>query len=58
MKTIIIKTQEELDKLPLKFDEYTEIQIKSDSNITIYVKNKYENSTVVAYDSSRVEAWG
>jgi hypothetical protein len=56
MKTIVIKTQEELDLLPLKFDEYTVIEIRSTSNIC--VKQARENSRVEARGNSRVEAWG
>ena len=37
-KTIVIKTQAELDTLPLKFDEYTIIEIRSEAGNWIYVK--------------------
>ena len=56
MQTIIIKTQSELDNLPTKFDEFTNIEIRSNEIIKISVK--YENCKVYAYDSSTVYAYG
>ena len=56
MKEIYIKTQEELDALPDKFDEYTRIVIK-DSNGWIYVKKARGNSSVEARENSSVVAW-
>ena len=55
MKTIIITTQAELDALPEKFSEWTEIQIKCGSRIEI---NKVRgNSQVTARGNSQVTAW-
>lgn len=58
MKTIVIKTQAELDALPDSFNEYTVIEIRSDPNTFIKVTKACESSRVEALDSSRVEAWG
>ena len=58
MKTIIVKTQAELDALPDKFDEYTVIEIRSATDTWIKVTTARESSQVEAWESSRVEAWG
>jgi hypothetical protein len=58
MKTIVIKTQSELDALPDKFEEYTQIEIRSDASVEIVVRKSYDSSTVYAYDSSTVTAYG
>ena len=50
MKTIIVKTQAELDALPDKFDEYTTIEIRSNPALWLSVSK--------ARGSSHVEAWG
>jgi hypothetical protein len=57
MKTIVIKTQAELDALPEKFDEYTIIEIRSAPETWIQVRKAWGSSSVVARDSSSVEAW-
>ncbi len=54
MATIIIKTQAELDALPAKFDNWTEIRIEA--NTRIIVRCKRENSSVEARGNSSVEA--
>ncbi len=56
-KIIEISTQEELDALPKSFEEYTLIQIKASSSLTIFVKVAWENSSVVARENSSVVAW-
>ena len=56
MKTIVIKTQKELDKLPSEFKEFTYIEIRSTE--WIHVIKTYSNSQVRAYDSSQVTAYG
>ena len=67
MKTIIVRTQAELDALPDRFDEYTVIEIRSKpEDRYIQVTKARESSrveargssSVVAWESSRVEAWG
>ena len=58
MKTIIIKTQEELDALPSNFDEFTYIEIRSEKTKIIHVKVNKGNSIVEAYGNSSVEARG
>ena len=55
MKTIVIKTQEELDALPISLKEDTVIEIRAQDTIVIRVA--WENSRVVAWENSRVEAW-
>ena len=54
--TIIIKTQAEYNKLPKEFKEFTKIEIRSDSNTWIEVRNVPKNSHVSACDSSYVSA--
>ena len=57
MKTIIVRTQAELDALPDRFDEYTVIEIRSKpEDRYIQVTKAWESSRVVARDSSRVVA--
>jgi hypothetical protein len=64
--TIIVKTQKELDALPLKFDMFAYIEIRSATGIWIDVTKLYNNaqvtacgsSQVTAYDSSQVRACG
>jgi hypothetical protein len=56
MKTIVIKTQEELDKLPDKFDDYAVIEIRSSG--LIIVEKTSGNSRIEAWDNSRVKACG
>ena len=64
MKTIVIKTQKEMDVLPICFDEYTVIEIRSSEKISVAMARgnsrveAMENSQVVARGNSRVEAWG
>jgi hypothetical protein len=57
MKTIIVKTQSDLDSLPQKFDEYTVIEIRSDPGTWLKVTKARGSSRVVARGSSRVVAW-
>src|SRR3990167_4446499 len=57
MKEITIKTQEQLDKLPKTFTEYTVIYIDSPADIWISVLAR-GSSCVVARGSSHVEARG
>ena len=63
MNIIIIKTQKDLDSLPLEFEEYTEICIESSETIGVRYTyknarvNAYNSSTVYAYDSSTVNAY-
>jgi len=52
MKTIIIKTQKELDKLLDGYDEYTEIHIKSSADIWLTIQKTPENSKIVLRGSS------
>lgn len=54
MKTIVIKTQKELDILPSEFKEYTIIEIRADK--LIKVSKAYYNSSVQAYGNSSVVA--
>jgi hypothetical protein len=56
MKTIIIKTQEEMDALSGSFSEFTEIEIRS--KVIIVVHGSWGNSRVVARENSTVEARG
>ena len=56
MKTIVIRTQKEMDALPTEFSEFTEIEVRS--NEIIDVKIKYKNATVTAHGSSTVRAHG
>lgn len=58
MKTIVVKTQAELDALPDSFTEYTVIEIRSEANTCIKVTKAYGSSRVEAYGSSRVAAYG
>ena len=58
MKTIIIKTQAELNSLPAKFDEFTYIEIRSDSSLTLEINKNPQSSQVTACDSSQVRAYG
>ena len=54
---IFIKTQAELDALPIKFDSFTRIILK-DTTEKIIVRMARENSSVEAWGNSSVEAWG
>src|SRR5574343_62455 len=59
MKEIIIKTQDELDKLPDKFEKYTQIIIQGGNYCNrIIIKVARGNSSVEARGNSSVEAWG
>ena len=59
MKEIIIKTQKELDALPLNFNEYTQIYIEGGTRSDrIVVRVAWGNSNVVARGNANVEAWG
>ena len=58
MKTIVVKTQADLDALPDSFSEHTVIEIRSDASTWIKVTKSYGSSRVVAYDLSRVVARG
>ena len=55
MKTIVIRTQAELDALPSEFLQPTAIEIRS--NEVIRVRVAYKNATVYAYGSSTVNAY-
>ena len=55
MKEIVINTQAELDALPARFDEYTKIIIR-DTKIRLVIRVARENSSVVAWGNSSVEA--
>lgn len=62
--SIIVKTQAELDKIPLSTNEHIYIEFGTCGNPAI-VKNKYlhsvvtfGNSSVVAYGNSSVKAYG
>jgi hypothetical protein len=57
MKTVIIKSQAELDALPEKFEEFTVIEIRSPDNVWIKVTKARDSSRVEAWGSSQVEAW-
>ena len=54
MKIITIKTQKDLDNLPLTFKEFTEIEIRSSE--VIEIRKACDNSTVTAYGNSTVRA--
>jgi hypothetical protein len=64
MKELIIKTQKELDILPVKFDEFTVIKIISTETIIVRVARgnssveAWGNSSVEARENSSVVAWG
>lgn len=58
METIIIKTQEEFDALPKRFNEYTVVEIRSDDSFWLIVKKCPELSSVEVWGSSSVEVWG
>jgi len=60
VKTIIVKSQSELDALPLKFDEFTYIEIRSDASIEILLRKAFDadSSQVTACGSSQVTAYG
>jgi hypothetical protein len=58
MATIVIKTQKELDALPLSFKEFTYIEIRSGKDTWIEVTKAYGSSQVTAYGSSQVTAYG
>src|SRR3990167_5960541 len=53
---IFIKTQAELDALPIKFDSFTRIILK-DTTEKIIVRMARENSSVEAWGNSSVVAW-
>ncbi len=52
MKTIIVKTQKELDELPKSFDEYTEIHIRSAEQAWLSIKYSPDNATIILWESS------
>ena len=56
MKTIIIKTQAELDALPDSFAEQTIIEIRSEPSAEIKIIKQYNSARVSANDSARVYA--
>jgi hypothetical protein len=59
MKIITIKTQEQLDKLPLKFDEFTTIEIRAGTDgAPIIIRMNSENSRAVLYGNSHAELLG
>ena len=58
MKTIVIKTQAEMNALPLSFNEWTEIHIQSDTSLWLEITKIYQNAQVTAYGSSQVTAYG
>src|SRR5574343_32415 len=59
MKEIIIKTQDELDTLPDKFEKYTQIIIQGGNYCNrIIIKVARGNSSVEARGNSSVGAWG
>ena len=57
MKTIVVRTQKELDALPDSFTEYTVIEIRSTTE-RVYINKAWENSRVVARGNSSVVARG
>ena len=57
MKTIVIKTQAELDALPESFGEFTEIQIMSDKSVSIIIRKAFDTATVKAYGNATVKAF-
>jgi hypothetical protein len=59
IKSIIIRTQEELDALPAKFDEFTTIEIRGGTDTDpIIIRMNRENSRAVLYGNSHAELWG
>jgi len=54
MQTLVVTTQEEIDALPERFDEFTRIEVRSARWIVI--KRARENSHVVARENSHVVA--
>ena len=52
MKTIIVKTQKELDELPDSFNEFTRIAIKSEMDVGIQVYRTPKNSRIDLRDNS------
>ena len=58
MSTIVVKTQQELDRLPDSFKEYTYIEIRSDRDVLIQITKNRGSSQVTAYGSSQVTAYG
>jgi hypothetical protein len=58
MKEITITTQAELDALPDSFAEHTYIYLKTKDETWLSLTKTYHNATVVARESSHVEAWG
>ena len=56
MEKVVVKTQKELDSLPQKFDNFTVIEIRSTTTITI--KNSRGNSRAELWDNSRAVLWG
>jgi hypothetical protein len=58
-KTIIIKTQEELDALPAKFEEFTTIEIHGGKfDAPIIIRENRENSSIILLNCSFVELHG
>ena len=57
MKTIVVKTQKEFDKIPLTSNEYRVVRITETKEI-VYVNRSLGNSTVEAWGNSTVEALG
>jgi hypothetical protein len=59
MKTIIVKTQAEIDALPASFSEFTYVEIRGGTpSDPLCIRTAYGSSTVRAYDSSTVTAYG
>ena len=56
MKTIVVRTQKELDALPDSFTEYTVIEIRSTTE-RVYINKAWENSRVVARGNSSIAAY-
>jgi len=55
---VVVKTQQEMDALPDRFENFTQIQIRSSDESAIIVRKALENSSVTARDNSSVTAWG
>jgi hypothetical protein len=54
-RKVIIKTQKEYDDLDKNFNEFTDIEIRSDE--IIIIREAYGNSRVTAYSNSTIEAY-
>ena len=52
MQTIVVKTQDEMDAIPLNF--HGRIDIRSEPNVTIKITKSYDSAKVRAYNSATV----